>query len=241
MSAMGGKQTVTALCVRAVTERTKAAYEKWAPSYDIDPNPHLALEYGPILETLAAHAGEKVLDAACGTGRYTAALHGAEVEVVGLDFSPAMLAIARRRVRGVQLIEADLNDRLPFDDSSFDAVLCGQALKHLAKLVPPLTEFRRVLRDAGRLVFSVTHPDMDWDGYEMRPYDGFLMREEADVFHHRFFDYFDAVEKAGFAWSRVVQLTVSEEIKDLLTEASFARVQGRPQILILELRKEPQS
>jgi ubiquinone/menaquinone biosynthesis C-methylase UbiE len=224
----------------AVTDRTKTAYEHWASTYDSDPNPHVALEHGPVLDTLAARRGEKVLDAACGTGRYAAALHANGVEVVGLDFSPAMLAVARWQVPGVRLIEADLNDPLPFDEGSFDAVVCAQALKHIPDLRAPLGEFNRILRGGGRLVFSVTHPDMNWDGYEMRPYGGFVMREEADVFHHRFFDYFDAAEKNGFSCTRIVQLTVSEKIQEFLTEESFARVRGRPQILILELRKPAQ-
>jgi len=220
-----------------MTDRTKTAYDNWAPSYDSDPNPHTALEYRPMLETLAARRGEKVLDAACGTGRYAAPLHAEGVDVTGLDFSPAMLAVAQRRLPGIRLIEADLNDPLPLDAASFDAVVCGQALKHVEDLSRPFGEFARVLRDGGRFVFSVTHPDMNWDGYEMKPYEGFVMREQADVFHHRFFDYFDAAEKAGFGCERIVQLTVSEEIRHFLTDESFARVQGRPQILILRLRK----
>jgi len=81
---------------------------------------------------------------------------------------------------------------------------------------------------------------MTWDGYEMRLFDGFVMREQADVFHHRFFDYFDSAEKVGFSCGRVVQLVASEEIRRFLTEESFAWVNGRPQILILELLKRSQ-
>src|SRR6185503_2621052 len=149
-----------------MTDRTKRAYENWAATYDTDPNPHTALEYRSMLETLAARREEKVLDAACGTGRYTAALQAEGVDVIGLDFSPAMLAVAQRRLPGVPLIEADLNGPLPLVDNSFDAVVCGQALKHVQDLSRPFSEFSRVLRDDGRFVFSVTHPDMTWDGYE---------------------------------------------------------------------------
>jgi ubiquinone/menaquinone biosynthesis C-methylase UbiE len=226
-----------AIELRSMADRTKTAYEKWAATYDTDPNPHTALEYRPVLETLAARSGEKILDAACGTGRYTAALHADGVEVIGVDFSPSMLAIARSHLPQVRFMEADLNAPLPFKENAFDAVLCGQALKHLPDLAAPFSEFSRVLRSGGRLVFSVTHPDMSWAGYEMQPYTGFVVREEADIFHHRFFDYFDAAEKAGLACTRVVQLTVSEEIRHFLTEESFKRVRGRPQILILELQK----
>jgi hypothetical protein len=47
-----------------MTDRTKTAYENWAATYDTDPNPHTALEYRSMLETLGARRGEKVLDAA---------------------------------------------------------------------------------------------------------------------------------------------------------------------------------
>ena len=221
-----------------MTERTRGAYNQWAQTYDIDPNPQTTLELRPVLETLAARAGEKVLDAACGTGRYTAELHDQGVDVIGLDFSLAMLAVAREQIPGARFVEGDLNRPLPFEDASFDAVLCGQALKHLPDLYGPMREFSRVIRDGGRLIFSVTHPDMDWEGYEMRPYEGFVIRTEADIFHHRFFDYFDAAEKAGLAVKRVRQLTVSAEIRHFLTEESFAHVRGRPQVLVMELRKD---
>ena len=220
-----------------MSERTRTAYDEWAATYDKDPNPQTALEYRPVLEALDARRGEHILDAACGTGRYTAVLRDAGADVVGFDFSEAMLAKARARLPDVAFVQGDLNRPLPFPDGSFDAVLCGQALKHLPALHAPMRELARVLRPGGRLVFSVTHPDMDWEGYEMRPYQGYVMRTQADVFHHRFFDYFDAAESAGLACRRILQLKVSEAIRDFLTEESYARVEGRPQILVMVLAK----
>ena len=220
-----------------MTERTRSSYAAWAPTYDSDPNPQTALEFEAILEALGARAGERVLDAACGTGRYTAPLHEAGVEVVGCDFSPEMLAQAKARLPDVELVEADLNHPLPFADESFDAVLAAQVLKHLPSLTQPMREFARVLRPGGRLVFSVTHPDMDWTGYEMKPAELYVMREHADIFHHRFFDYFDAAEQAGLAVRQLIQLKVGEEIRDYLTEKSYEQVRGRPQVLVMVLGK----
>ena len=202
-----------------MTERTRSSYASWAATYDSDPNPQTALEFAPVLEALAAQPGERVLDAACGTGRYPAALHEHGVEVVGA------------------FLQADLNEPLPFADASFDAGLCGQVLKHLPSLYGPMREFARVLRDGGRLVFSVTHPDMDWTGYEMNPAELYVMREHAEIFHHRFFDYFDAAEQAGFAVRRVLQLKVGEDIREYLTDESFEQVKGRPQVLVMVLGK----
>jgi ubiquinone/menaquinone biosynthesis C-methylase UbiE len=220
-----------------MTNRTRSSYAAWAATYDTDPNPQTALEFAPVLDALAAEPGERVLDAACGTGRYTVPLAERGVDVTGCDFSPEMLAIARRRLPAVEFVEADLSDPLPFADAGFDAVLCGQALKHLPSLYAPMREFARVLRPGARLVFSVTHPDMDWTGYDMKPVEIYVMREHADMFHHRFFDYFDAAEQAGFAVRRVLQLKVDETIRDYLTEESYAAVKGRPQVLVMVLQR----
>ena len=220
-----------------MTERTRSSYASWAATYDSDPNPQTALEYQPVLGALAAQPRERVLDAACGTGRYTAALHHSGVDVVGCDFSAEMVAVAKAKLPKVEFVEADLNDPLSFTSGTFDAVLCAQALKHLPDLCRPMREFARVLRAGGRMVFSVTHPDMDWTGYEMKPADIYLMREHADIFHHRFFDYFDAAEQAGFVVQRILQLKVGEEIRDYLTEESYAVVAGRPQVLVVVLGK----
>ena len=220
-----------------MTERTRSSYDAWASTYDSDPNPQTALEFAPVLHALRAQPGERVLDAACGTGRYAASLREQRVEVVGVDFSPEMLAIARAKLPDVELIEADISQPLPFADSSFDAVLCGQALKHLPDLTGPMREFARVLSPGGRLVFSVTHPDMDWSGYDMRPADIYVMREHADMFHHRFFDYFEAAEQAGFEVRRILQLKVGETIRHYLTDDSYALVKGRPQVLVMALGK----
>src|SRR5579884_2668504 len=114
-----------------MTKRTRSSYAAWAATYDADPNPQTALEFAPVLDALGARPGERVLDAACGTGRYTVALRDRGVEVTGCDFSSEMLAVARARLPQVELVEADLNDPLPFADASFDALLCAQALKHL--------------------------------------------------------------------------------------------------------------
>lgn len=224
-----------------MTERTRSSYAAWAPSYDTDPNPQTALEFEPVLRALAARPGERVLDAACGTGRYAAPLHDEGVDVTGCDFSAEMLAVAREKVPGATFVEADLNRPLPFADGSFDALLCAQALKHLPSLYEPMREFARILRPGSRFVFSVTHPDMDWTDYDMKPADIYVMREHADIFHHRFFNYLDAAEQAGFTVRELIQLKVGETIRAYLTEQSYEAVKGRPQVLVMVLAKNGQA
>jgi ubiquinone/menaquinone biosynthesis C-methylase UbiE len=222
-----------------VTRRTRNAYDIWAATYDSDPNPHIALEHPDVLRMVAACKGQRILDAGCGTGKYALEFLKSGASVVGIDFSEAMLAVAARRCQDAEFHEADLQRRLPFPDESFDAVNCAQTLKHLPKLSRPMKEFARVLKPGGILVFSVTHPEMNWEGYAMKDRDRsrFCLTEHADIFHHRFFDYIDAVDKAGFALDSIVQVPVSARIRKYLTPESYRAVKGRFQIVIFRLRK----
>jgi SAM-dependent methyltransferase len=116
-----------------------------------------------LVTAAALRPGERVLDAACGTGavaKLAAERVGADGSVSGLDLNPAMLAVARVTTRaGVSIDwhEASAED-LPFPDESFDAVLCGMGLQFFSDKPAALREFHRVLVAEGRFVGSVPGP-----------------------------------------------------------------------------------
>lgn len=215
-----------------MTRRTFEAYQRWAATYDSDPNPQTALELDHVVEALALTPDARVLDAACGTGRYFPYLFPRAAALVGFDFAPAMLQRARVRFPSVPLVEADLLRGLPFRATRFTHVLCTQTLKHCPDLAVPIKEFFRLLRPGGVLVFSVTHPDMDYTDYEMRDTPAFILSQEADIIHHSRDDYFDAVAGAGFEDCSLFDVRVTEQISHLLTADSFARVRGRSQVAV---------
>lgn len=95
-----------------------------------------------------------VLEVAIGTGR-NLSNYPDGVRLVGVDLSPAMLEIARNRVRGlgvnVALVEGDAQ-RLPFADGCFDTVVCVLGLSSIPDDRVALGEMHRVLRGGGRLI-----------------------------------------------------------------------------------------
>ncbi len=107
---------------------------------------------------------DRVLDVACGTGDLTKAFaealaklgrkkEGDEAPVVGLDFTPEMLDVARERKATplTEYIEGDAMD-LPFEDGSFDVVSIAFGIRNVSRPEAALSEFCRVLRPGGRLI-----------------------------------------------------------------------------------------
>ncbi len=99
-----------------------------------------------------------VLDVACG------AAHASEVaaphvrQVVGIDLTPALLAIGADRLRSAGIDNVLLQEghaaALPFVDASFDLVFCRTALHHFPDPERCITEMARVCRPGGRVVLS---------------------------------------------------------------------------------------
>jgi demethylmenaquinone methyltransferase / 2-methoxy-6-polyprenyl-1,4-benzoquinol methylase len=100
-------------------------------------------------------AGGSALDVACGSGKLTAELArlaGKGGHVVGLDFSPEMLAVARRDHPSIEFLEGDAL-HLPFPDATFDAATIAFGLRNLADPVRGLGEMARVAARAVVLEF----------------------------------------------------------------------------------------
>jgi ubiquinone/menaquinone biosynthesis C-methylase UbiE len=128
------------------------------------------LLFRPYAEVLASRAAQfrprSILETAAGTGVVTDALARAlpDAEIVATDLNQAMLDVAATKVRSpnVSFREADALD-LPFEDSSFDLVVCQFGVMFYSDKVKGNSEARRVLRDGGRYLIAI------WDEITRNP------------------------------------------------------------------------
>jgi SAM-dependent methyltransferase len=104
-----------------------------------------------LLDAAAVRTGMQMLDLACGTGLVAVAGRGAQP--VGLDFSAAMLAVARAAHPEIRFEQGDA-EALPFADASFDAVVSNFGVHHFPDPIRALSEAHRVLRPGGRVAFT---------------------------------------------------------------------------------------
>jgi demethylmenaquinone methyltransferase/2-methoxy-6-polyprenyl-1,4-benzoquinol methylase len=119
----------------------------------------LDLRWRRLAADAVVRRGDKVLDAACGTGDFAVAdLRAGAARVTGLDFSERMLERARRKEPRVEWVLGDLL-ALPFDDATFDSATVGFGVRNVADLELALRELRRVLAPGGRLaILEITQP-----------------------------------------------------------------------------------
>lgn len=156
-------------------EKIKEAYNILAENYNrlIDHKPHNAYYDRPnTLKLLGEVTGKRILDAACGPGKYAEILIKKGATVTGFDFSPEMIKYAKERNenRG-DFFEHDLSMPLSMiADQSFDVVLCALALHYIEDWTDTIREFRRVLKDNGQLIISIEHPFFEYTYFKSTDY-----------------------------------------------------------------------
>jgi SAM-dependent methyltransferase len=130
---------------------------------------------GPAAERLLAiQPGERVLDVACGNGQFSRRLAEFGADVVGGDFSPTMVEIARSKTAarpeiaghvGYRVLDAtDEAQLLALGEGTFDAAVCNMALMDISDIGPLMRAMPRLLRPDGRFVFTVQHPCFNHPG-----------------------------------------------------------------------------
>lgn len=215
---------------------TRAGYDQWASIYDDDANPLPILEAAFIDDLLGAVGGLEVLDLGCGTGRHALSMARRGARVTAVDFSDRMMERARQKCAdaNVTFRVCDLTEPLPFEDTTFDLVLCALVLDHIAELESFFAEMRRVCHPSGFVVISTVHPAMMLRGVQARfrdPDKGLEIRPQS--YPHEMSDYVMAATRAGFVFDHFSEHSVGEELASRFERAR--KYIGWPMLLLMRL------
>ncbi|HEX6574802.1 MAG TPA: class I SAM-dependent methyltransferase [Gemmatimonadaceae bacterium] len=226
------------------------SYDSIATEYatKVDNAPYNALYERPaMLELLPDLHCLRILDAGCGSGWYAGQLIARGARVTAIDASAAMVDYARARLErnadapvNVELHVADLADRLPFDDASFDGVVSPLVLHYLRDFRPALKEMRRVLVPGGWLQFSTHHPAADAARFQTKNY--FAVEHTVDhwdwvgrveFFRRSLTEIVSSVIDSGFIIDRIVEPIPTAEFRRQ-TPDSWERLMNQPEFLIVK-------
>jgi demethylmenaquinone methyltransferase/2-methoxy-6-polyprenyl-1,4-benzoquinol methylase len=194
-------------------------FDRIAPVYDVMNHVMTAgldIRWRRRAAQAAVRAGDRVLDAACGTGDLAIAdLKAGAGKVTGLDFSAKMLERARVKQTSIEWLQGDML-ALPFADETFDAATVGFGVRNVENLELGLSELRRVLRPGGRLaILEITQPRGP-----LRPF--------YSLWFDRIVPLLGKVLPGGDAYTylpaSVKRFPTAERLADMLREAGFADV-----------------
>ena len=216
-------------------------YELWAPTYDCELNPLLALEERVLLPALPRLDGKTVVDLACGTGRWLNLLleRGARA-AVGVDISAAMLeqASAKPLLKG-RLIRSDCMV-LPLRPHAADFLLCSFAVGHVQALAEFAAEIARVMKPQGDLYVTDLHPE----GYQRGWRTGFRHNNRARQivgFPRSLESILGAFQNQGFQVAQQLEPHFSEAEQPIFVragrEALFSSACEIPAVLICHFRQ----
>ncbi|HZQ97002.1 MAG TPA: methyltransferase domain-containing protein [Candidatus Sulfotelmatobacter sp.] len=232
----GGVHTVSPGHAVSVAE----GYARWAPTYDRSANPLLAREERHLWPLFAGVGKKRLLDVACGTGRWLEKLTSQVQSAAGVDLSRAMLQVAKTKsgVAG-KLVEAS-GEHLPFRTQCFDLLICSFALGHIHALGALVDELSRVARSGANLFVTDLHPEAHAQGWRV----GFRDAWETlhiEVFPRSSDEYIQAFSRARFECVRHLPLWLGEPEMPIFARANkaafFESACRVPAVLCFHFRK----
>ncbi len=111
-----------------------------------------AHQWDRIYTMMSKVKGDKVLEVGAGDGYCVEVLKKQGKDVTALDIS--QIRVDRMTQKGIDAVLGDVN-KLPFEDKTFDTVICGEVLEHIDSMAGGLKELERVCKDDGRIILSL--------------------------------------------------------------------------------------
>jgi len=207
----------------------KEAYDQWAEQYDSNQNKTRDLEGVALQQGLSGQHFNRTLEIGCGTGKNTGFLLSVSDEVIAVDLSNEMLALARaKHLPGrVNFIQADITGNWDFAAGLFDVVTFSLVLEHINDLKPVFEKAFNILKPGGRVYIGELHPFKQYSGSKARfeTEDG---TKTVTCFNHHISDFTKLSEEAGFSLEQINEYFDDDERQNI------------PRILALVLKKQNQ-
>jgi ubiquinone/menaquinone biosynthesis C-methylase UbiE len=148
----------------------KKAYDTWSKQYDTDDNKTRDLEAQALRLTLAGVPFNNCLEIGCGTGKNTEWLATKAKQIIAVDLSKEMLAVAKEKIKSdkVDFKQADITQSWTFVKEQFDLVTFSLVLEHIENLDDIFGEVSNALVPGGYVYIGELHPFKQYIGSKAR-------------------------------------------------------------------------
>lgn len=229
-------------------DRVIQAYRKLAPSYEHEDDAYNAhYERPAMIKLLPVNLQDvRIMDAGCAAGWYTDYFLSHGAIPTAIDVTPEMIEATKRRTQEkADVFLLDLANELPFEEDCFDIILSSLTLHYLEDWEQTFSEFKRILRPGGRLLFSTHHPFMDQALSESKDYfqkellvDHWKRGEHTIevVFYRRSLQEIVNSTARFFTIDQIVEPQPTEKMKEI-ERAAYDYLMKNPHFLIISASK----
>lgn len=136
-------------------EKTQKHFNETAATYNTsDDGKFVSGMYSVLVDEIQKSESGKILDVGCGNGNLFTFLPDGKYELYGVDFSENMISEAKKNCSVKASFIVGDAEKLPFDDDTFDILVCNASFHHYIHPDAVLEEMHRVLKDGGKLVIG---------------------------------------------------------------------------------------
>ncbi len=180
------------------------AYNDWSSQYDSNKNKTRDLDQKVTQEILNTIDFRSVLELGCGTGKNTEWLQTKASQILAVDFSEEMLAIAKKKISSENVIfqKADITKKWDWTSENFDLITCNLILEHIEDLDHIFDQAFSKLKAGGHFFISELHPFKQYKGTKARFNSGEKLIE-LETFTHHVSDFIDSALDAGFKFNQL--------------------------------------
>jgi 2-polyprenyl-3-methyl-5-hydroxy-6-metoxy-1,4-benzoquinol methylase len=205
----------------------KEAYKYWSEQYDTNLNKTRDLEAVSLRDSLSDSSFDNCLEIGCGTGKNTEWLVSKGNNIVAVDISNEMIAIARQKVtdKRVSFVMADVTESWGFTSDTFDLVVCSLVLEHIENIQYVIRQIAEHLKANGLLYIGELHPCKQYTGSKPK-FETEAGGQTVTAFTHHITDFTNAASACGLK---------SEEIREYFDDNDRS---NPPRILVLKFRKQ---
>lgn len=230
---------------------TQNSYDSFAKLYDKKNLESLANAYyerPAIISLLPADLKYKfIVDAGCGSGLFGQYIEQQGAKLLAFDYSKELIKIAKTRLKTSKIFIANLEEKLDFiETNSVDIIISSLVLHYIENWDPIFTEFDRILRKDGIIIFSIHHPHQDWHWLNLKSYfekvkcddDWDLEGKKFHIqyYHRTLMEIFNIINQTNFYVEKLLEpLPIAEGEK--IDPKFYETLNTRPSFLLFRLKK----